>query len=159
MATRKVRVAEGIAAIANGEVDDVSEWDEEELKRGQRRARDGTFRGRPGKLVPRRVYDELRRRTANEFHEMVRQELVPAMQVVVDMAKGQTDPDPTRLKAAQEIINRFAGKAPEKVEITHHGTPAYEEVLLAGIVRDLPPDDDVVDAELVTPDDDEWWDQ
>lgn len=150
----RVRVTEQTAALAKGEVP-VEEWDKEEVIRGQKRARDGTFRGRPSTLVPRPLYDELRRRTMEEVYEEVRKAAIPAATVLREMVEGKTEPDPARLRAAQEVLDRFIGKAPQKVEI-NAGVRPFEKVLTGGIVRDVEEDDDddIVDAELVDEDDD-----
>lgn len=137
---QRIIVGESVAAVMRGEID-VSQWDAEELRRGRKRASDGTFRGRPTRMIPREVYDELRRRTAHEFYEMVRQELIPAMEVVVAMARGDEPADATRLKACEQIIERFVGKAPERVTVTATRQP-YED-LFDGLSRDLHPDEPI----------------
>ena len=147
----RVRPGEHTAAILRGEVD-VTAWDDEELRRGRRRNKHGTFYGRRSQA---RAPPGLRRATA-AHRNRVRGD-GPARAGPGDAGRGghgqgQGRPGPPRLKVAQEIINRFAGKAPERVDITHHGERAYEQVLRGGIVRDLPDDEDVVDAELVEDD-------
>lgn len=142
----------------NGQVD-LREWDEEELIRGRPRDKNGTFRGRPPTLMPRQVYDELRRRTLTEFHEKVRSNVLPAMDALAAMARGEEDADPARIKAIQEIINRFAGKAPEHVtmDVQVEEKP-WERAIAASIVRDVPDEDeeDVIDADIV---EDDWEDE
>lgn len=149
----RVRVGPSTKAIMEGEVD-VSQFDDEELRRGRQRDRNGQFRGKPSTVVPRAVYEELRRRTVTEFYEMVRQELMPSMEVVVAMAKGEIPADPTRLKAAENIVNRFVGKVPETVNLNAIEKKPWEDAIEAGITYDVQRDEDVIDAKA----DDEPWD-
>lgn len=142
-------------AILNGEVD-LKEWDEEELIRGRPRDKRGTFRGRPPTLLPREVYAELRHRTLTEFHEKVRANVLPAMDALAAMALGELEPDPARIKAIQEIINRFAGKAPERVDVAVTEVKPWE-IALQGIARDAGDDDhEIIDAEVLDDDDEPW---
>lgn len=152
-----IRPGASTTAVLRGEVD-LEDWDDEEIKRGRRRNKHGTFNGRPPSVIPRQVYDELRRRTAQDFEEMVRQELLPVTEVIIEMAKGERPADPTQLKAAQEIVNRYAGKPPENINLSGTVTQKpWERAIEAGIVRDADSDDgEVIDAEVVDDGDQPW---
>ena len=152
----RIRPGASTSAVLRGEVD-VSEWDNEELIRGRRRGRDGTFRGRAPSIIPRELFDELRRRTMTEVHEEVRRAALPAAALLGQMVRGEVEPDPTQLRAVQEVLDRFIGKAPQHVEIDVAVKP-WEEALAGGVVRDIemqPGDDDrtyedaVLDVEAV----------
>lgn len=112
----RVRVGQTNAAILRGELD-LSTWSEEELIRGQRRASNGRFQGRPPTVVPKAVHDELVRRKMSEAHDLLRDNVVRATEVLVEIATdGQADAA-VRLKAATTILDRVLGKAPERVEV------------------------------------------
>jgi hypothetical protein len=93
----------------------VSEWSIEEIKRGRPANRDGTFDGPWPRLTGKQQSDirrELLKRGQAEFD----QAHVEAIKVLVQIAKsGEKDGD--RVKAALAIIERVAGKVPDKVEI------------------------------------------
>jgi hypothetical protein len=64
-------VSRHTAAILDGE-EDLSAWDDEELLRGQRRAKNGRFVGRPPLVVPQAVHAERVRRTMSKATELLR---------------------------------------------------------------------------------------
>jgi hypothetical protein len=137
---QNIRVGTLNAAILAGEVD-LSEWDDEELLRGQRRNRNGNFQGRPPKVVPKQLHDELVRRTLEYANEELRSNLQSAVQMLTSIATDPRAEDRDKIKAIEMVMNRVMGKAPDRVELTAQVKP-YEEVLRGGVVRDLPEDDD-----------------
>jgi hypothetical protein len=129
----RIQIGERNAAILAGDVD-LAAWDDEELMRGQRRNKNGKFSGRPPKIVPKAVHDELVRRKMSKAHDLLRDNIVAATEVLVDVAKD-TDVDPSvRLKAAGMILDRVLGKAPENVNIRAQLEPPWLEALRGGIV-------------------------
>lgn len=122
---------------------DLSDWDEEELRRGQRRDKNGGFHGRPPAVVPKILHDELTRRTLSEAKEVMRKNLVAAAESLKDIAIDEDMPPGDRVKAIDLIMNRVMGKSPEKVEISAEKNP-YEE-LLEDVERDIDPDEEVID--------------
>lgn len=111
---RRVYVGATNLAILTGE-EDVSLWDEEELIRGQRKSANGKWQGRPPKIVPKVVHDELVKRKMTKAYELLSESVLDAVQVLVDVAKDK-DADPNvRIKAATEILNRTVGKPKESV--------------------------------------------
>jgi hypothetical protein len=129
----KIDVGKTTAAILAGEMD-LSAWDEEELMRGQRKNKHGRFQGRAPKVVPKSVHDELVRRKMSKAFDLLRDNIVAASEVLVDVAKDP-DVDPSvRLKAAGMILDRVLGKAPENVNIRAQLEPPWLEALRGGIV-------------------------
>lgn len=129
-----VRVGQSTAAILAGD-EDVSQWDDEELIRGQRRNKNGRWGGRPPKVVPTAVHKELTRRRMSEAYRLLQSNLVEATNVLIDLA---TDPDvesSVRLKAATTIMERVMGKTPERVELSAVERKPWEDAVQGGIVR------------------------
>lgn len=142
----------------------------EELARGQIKAADGTFRGRPPAWVPRDFHRECLRELMRRGRELWQINYVDAIRVMTDIAagkvKGATPSE--RLRAAQYVVERMEGKIPERVEVQ---VDAPWQEAIAGIVADVTDDqiaaarrvlaaaervpegdDDPVDAELVDED-------
>lgn len=150
------RLSEPTTAVLENRID-VSTWDEEELIRGRPRDKNGHFRGRPPTLLPRELYDELRRRTLTEYEEHVRQALIPAIKALREIAEGNADPDTAavQVRAIQEILNRAVGKPKERVEISHEIKP-WERTVARVRSRTDPdplPTGEIVDVTAVDPDD------
>ena len=127
-----VRVGKTNAAILAGEAD-LSVWSEEELLRGRRRDAHGRWSGRPPRVVPSAVHQELTRRRMSEAFDLLRTNLVAATEVLVTLAVDPEVDDTVRLKAATTILDRVLGKAPERVELST--TPAWATALQAAIVE------------------------
>lgn len=119
---QKVRVGHTNTAILRGELD-IGTWSDEELIRGQRRAVTGQFKGRPPKVVPKAIHDELVRRKLSKAYDLLKDSLVDA---VVLLRTVVTDPDAQyadRIKAAKIIMDRVLGKATERVELGFQEPP------------------------------------
>lgn len=61
----KITLGKTNQAILNG-TEDVRLWSDEELLRGQRKAKNGRWTGRPPKVVPLKIHEELTRRRLSE---------------------------------------------------------------------------------------------
>lgn len=103
-------------AIVNGD-EDLSLWSDEELLRGQRRARNGKWMGRPPKVVPMAVHHEMNRRRMSRAREVLDESLEAAVSLFAEVVNDTEAPTDLRLKAAKEIMDRVMGKAPDKVSI------------------------------------------
>lgn len=112
-----IRIGKTNTRIMTG-VEDLSEWDEEELRRGQRRNKNGRFVGRAPRVVPKAVHDELVRRTLSKAHELFRDNLVQAVQVLTELVTDPSVEAKDKLRAIQMITDRAMGKNPERVEIS-----------------------------------------
>jgi hypothetical protein len=150
----KIGVGKTNLAIYNGQVD-LTEWSEEELVRGQRRSKRGTWEGRPPKVVPKAVHDELVRRKLSQAYELMRDNVVKATGVLIEIATDKEVDAAVRLKAVDMIQNRVMGRAPERVALSIEPEP-WLIALRAGVVSiGADPPADIEDAELVAdnPDD------
>ncbi len=145
---RRVYVGKTNLAILSGE-EDLSLWSEEDLIRGQKRGKNGKWGGRPPKLVPKVLHDELVKRKLTRAYELLNESIYDAVAVLVDVAKDPEADASVRIKAATEILNRTIGKPTEKVKLDLAVKSRFEEACEAMIV----PDDHVVEAESWEADD------
>lgn len=97
---------------------DLTAWSDEELMRGQRRSKRGTWEGRPPRLVPKAIHDELVRRKMSKAHDILRDSIVRAAEVLREILDDKNADDAVRLKAAGMLLDRGLGKATERVEIS-----------------------------------------
>ncbi len=118
----------------NGE-EDVSLWSDEELTRGQRKDKNGTWVGRPPTVVPKALHDELVRRKMSKAFELLRDNVVAATEVLIQLATDPSVDANVRLKAATTIMDRVLGKASERVELTAPEIPPWLQTIRGGIVR------------------------
>jgi hypothetical protein len=135
-----IRVGKTSTKVLTGE-DDLSEWDDEELRQGRRRAASGTWRGRKPTVVPKALHDELVRRTLDQAAILLRDNLGAAVEVLVELVTDEGIEAKDRLRAVQMIMDRVMGKAPDKVELTAEMKP-WEIALRGGIVNTGSADDE-----------------
>lgn len=126
--------------------DDLSEWDDEELRRGQRRDRNGRFHGRPPKVVPAALHQEQTRRVLGRAGQMFVENTENAVAVLIDIANDLAAPYEARLKAASIIIERVMGKNPTPVDVTV-SEPKFLNALRCAIVSLDDPDGEIIDVE------------
>jgi hypothetical protein len=96
---------------------DVEELTTEELAKGKLMDKDGKFRGRPPKFLPRQLVDAMRSEHYKRVNAVLEESLSDMVKTMRAIAKDP-DVDPaTRLKAAVYVYERFMGKTPDKVEV------------------------------------------
>lgn len=128
-----VRVGASNTRILTGQ-EDLSEWDDEELRRGQRRDKNGRFQGVAPKIVPKAIHDELVRRTLSQANDLFNENVVTAVECLIDVVKGADSEDKDRIRAAAMILDRVMGKTPDKVELSAEVKP-WQTAVNGGIVR------------------------
>lgn len=74
--------------------------------------------GRPPKLVPKAIHDELVRRKMSKAHDILRDSIVRAAEVLREILDDKNADAAVRLKAAGMLLDRGLGKATERVEIS-----------------------------------------
>lgn len=92
-----------------------SMWTDEEVKRGRPAHEDGTFQGPPPSMTGKQaaeIRNELIKRGQRKMDEMFDVALETLKSVAL-----HGEQDSARVKAAQLIIERVAGKVPDKVEL------------------------------------------
>jgi hypothetical protein len=112
----------------------VDDLDDEELSRGQLRSLDGSFRGRPPKVVPVELVQAMRREWLNRANAKLREALLEkGIGTLVALADDPNIDAGVRLRAAQTIMERTMGKVPDKVEVVAEDPI---EALFRGILND-----------------------
>lgn len=120
----------------------VEDLDDEEIQRMQLRASDGSFRGGVPHALPREFLNAIRVEQQKRFSHWVNTVIPQAQETVVELmqSKKLQPGDATRLKAAQEILERFAGKTPDRVEVKAE-VSVFEQTL-SDIIVDLDDEDE-----------------
>lgn len=132
--------------------EDVSLWSEEELIRGTRKDRNGKWVGRPPKVVPKALHDELVRRKMDKAFTLLRENIVAPTEVLVELATDSEVESGVRLKAATTILDRVLGKAPETLKLHVAQEPPWAVALRSALaVHEMGEivGSDIVDAEVV----------
>lgn len=112
-----VRMTGRYALLFNGIIS-VEDLDDEELARGQLKATDGSFRGRPPRAVPAELLQAMRREWLTRAEDKLRAALMDhGLGTLVELAKDKTVDASVRLRASQTIIERTMGKVPDKIEL------------------------------------------
>lgn len=117
--------------------EDITQWDDEELARGQKRDKNGRFQGRQPVVVPTVVHNEMVRRSMKAAERLLQTALVPACEALSAIITNPDTEDKDKLRAVDMILNRVLGKSPEKVEITGEMKP-WESAIVASVVPSSP---------------------
>lgn len=140
------RAPERYDAFLTGELS-VEDLDMEELLRGQLRDRNGNFTGRPSSMIPRAFHVKITQELLQRAEGTWRENMNDAMKVFVDIMNNERVRAQDRLYAAQYIIERVAGKIPEK-QMIEASVRKWEDAAEAVIVEIV--GDQIEDAEIVS---------
>jgi len=142
--------------------DSIKDWDDEELRRGRRRDKNGKFSGRDPIVVPTNCYREMMRRQFARANFLMVDNLEAAVEALTDIVTSSVSEDKDIIKAAQLLIDRVMGRNPERLEVNVK-QPLFLGILSGGIVpgplleiearRD---DSDIIDAEVIDEEALEW---
>lgn len=128
----KVSVSEGTADVLLGQ-DDPRTWDDEEILHGRRRDRNGGFRGLDPTVIPRAVHDEMIRRSMRNADRSLRKMQTAALEQLAAIVDGEDVDDKDRINAIKIILERTAGKVPDKIEVSAQTEP-WEKLIVDAIV-------------------------
>jgi hypothetical protein len=144
-----MRISPTTAGIVSGEID-VSEWDDEELIRGQRKNKRGTWTGRPPTVLPAALVRELTQRRFQRAHSLLAESLVDAAKMLRSIVNDTDAANGDRIKAAEIIFDRVLGKPKESVMVDVHGdvTP-WQQLLVKAIVGTEEQAQDVLSGKVV----------
>lgn len=92
--------------------------DEEELARGQLRAEDGTFTGRPPAFVPREFHLACQREMRKRFELVFSKDVIAIAQQYVKLAQDAGIPADKRAKMMQYAMERIFGPIPKEVRVS-----------------------------------------
>lgn len=124
----RIRVGNTNLALMRGD-EDVREWSDEELIRGQRRAKNGKWAGRPPGVVPKVVHDELVRRKLSKAYELMNDNLNDAVALLGEIVRDPTAENRDRLKAADMIIDRVMPKQIQPIALVDEPEPRWAAAL------------------------------
>lgn len=126
----------------------IHDWDDEELERGQRKAKDGSFRGRPPTIIPAECHQELTRRVFERANRLMRNNLEEAIHELTRIATSDFSDDNAKIKAIAMMMDRVLGKVPDKVDLKHEvAEPAWVKAMKAAtVVGEVESGDDIIDA-------------
>lgn len=88
---------------------------DEELARGQLKADDGSFKGRPPALVPREFHLVCFRELKRRFDELFQKDVIEMAKQYVELAKNADIPAKDRAKLMQYAMERVFGGIPKEV--------------------------------------------
>ena len=131
-------------AFISGELS-VEDLDDEEIQRMLLRNERGTFQGRPPISLPREFIRAFQVEQQRRFQNWINTHVEDAQKAIIELvnSKSLSPGDATRLKAAQEILERYAGKTPDKIEVKAE-VSVFEETAAEAVIieADLEEDDD-----------------
>lgn len=132
---RTSRASDRMQMLIDGEIK-IEDLDDEELRRGQLRSKDGDFRGRPPQLIPRTFHEAIVRELIERGNAKLRDNLEASLSVITQMAMNPKTPARERLAAAQYVVERTMGKIPEKQIV--QAQVAKWEAQMEDVVFDIP---------------------
>lgn len=112
-----VRLRGRYADLVNGKIK-IEDLDDEEVARGQLRASDGTWRGRPPTLIPAALVNAMKREWLSRAEARLRDALLEkGIGTLTELAGDPTVDPAVRLRAADLIITRMMGKVPDRIHV------------------------------------------
>ena len=120
----------------------VEDLDDEEVQRMQLRASDGSFKGGRPQSLPRELVTAIQREQQKRFQQFINEAVPAAQRAVLELvnSKKLMPGDATRLKAAEMVLERFAGKTPDRIEVKAEVTQF--EGIAADILVDVEEEDE-----------------
>lgn len=132
MAGKRIGIGKVNAAILDG-TEDLSLWSDEELRRGQRKSKNGRWEGRPPAVVPKKLHDELVKRTLDEAADVLRDNLVDAVTLLGRVVRDGDASNAERIKAAELIMKHALPKEPLTVKVDLG--PTFEDMLVGAVAH------------------------
>lgn len=110
----------------------VEDMDDEELLHMRFKNKNGQFQGRPPAAVPRELAVAAQRELLKRGQKRFETSFLEAINLMGDLLKMDDVDDRVRLDAAKYIVERVAGKTPDKVEVS--GDAPWQVILQKIIV-------------------------
>jgi hypothetical protein len=132
-----IRIGANTAALIE-DPSQVLEWDDDELRRGCRKSKDGGFPAATTKIIPRAVYDELMRRTIDSCLEEMRYNMPEMIQALMVIVRDPGVDAGNKIKAIGMMMDRVFGKPKERVQVSWESKerPLWEKALDVAIVNE-----------------------
>ena len=113
----QIRLRGRYAQLLNGTLS-VEDLDDDELAQGRLKSIDGSFRGRPPRVVPADLVQAMRREWLSRAEAKLRDALMEkGIGTLVSLAENEDIDPAVRLRAADKIIERTMGKVPDRVHV------------------------------------------
>lgn len=130
----------------------IEDLDDEEIMRGQMRNVHGDFRGRPPLMVPREFATILVKRQQDVFLREIAGMVLTALRTMDDIMNGRFKsfvPGDTSaaMQAAKLVLERYAGKVPDKLEMRAEIATWEKKAQEAIVVMDLDEEDEQKEIE------------
>jgi hypothetical protein len=148
MAGRNISLGKRNAAILNGE-EDLTQWTDEELIRGQRRDKNGNWGGRPPKFIPAQVRREQNRRKITKGVDILSDSIVRAAEIFKEVMDDPEAENRDKLRAAEFVLKLVAGRADFEISV-HAAEDPWLTVLRGSIVEVVAIDSDVHVLDVVS---------
>lgn len=95
----------------------VEDLDDMELARGQCRDTAGGFTGRPPRIIPREMHQEMLRRLFERSDELLQGALLITVRMFLEVVSDPNQTAADRMKAGVFIFENVRGKAPQTVRL------------------------------------------
>lgn len=102
--------------------------DDEELARGQLKAGDGSFKGRPPSMVPREFHLACQRELRKRFDVLFQQDVIKVAKEYLTLAQSKQLKDETKAKMLQYAMERVFGGIPRDVTLKQEAP--WEQVIV-----------------------------
>lgn len=122
---REPHVSKRMQQFLDGKIT-VEDLDDEEIRRGQFRDKNGNFQGRPHNNLPLKWYKAIAQENIRRQDRRWQELYGPAIDTLKEISNNKRLPADARMKSAVYIVERAAGKVPEKQEM-HISVAKWEE--------------------------------
>lgn len=112
----RVNISPRMQMLLDGELA-IEDLHDDEIFKGQLRDKNGKFQGTRTNMIPRQFYDQAVVELMRRWQAKVNSQLEPMMKVLQDLANNPKVSADARYKSAVYLIERAAGKVPEKAEM------------------------------------------
>jgi hypothetical protein len=130
----------------------VEDLDDEELRRGQFRNRNGNFSGGRSDVIPRAMLNEWHRRVRQGAVDVLAKDTIAMVEALTSIATNPEVATADRLNAIKYGLDRVLGKAVERVDVQVSEKPWETLLKPGGIFRRIPDEDPVkVPLEIEAP--------
>jgi hypothetical protein len=102
-------------AFLSGELT-AADLDDEEIRRGQLRDKNGTFAGRPSNVIPREFHEAIAKEALDRMNGRLSRMVSLSVDVLTEIALNKRAPAVARNQAAIYLLERVVGKIPDKVQ-------------------------------------------
>ena len=129
----RLTVSRHTGDILDGIVD-LSEWDDEEILRGQRRGPNGRFMGKAPIVVPQAVHAERIKRTMSKAFDLLKVSTYDAVRLLRSVVNDPEASYEVRVRASELILDRVLGKPSGSLAVSFEVDPPWMVALRDAIV-------------------------